>query len=237
MLRLALLSSCVALITGCATSEHFLKAEFFKPSPLSGKSESNRYFPQKADLRPTDAVSVQVSLCGDDKKKILCIETYPEDGVVFQFAEPTVVFSPSIGKTVHLPITKVTYNVICHGPRLDGEPSGCQSSPKSPLPGNGAIEKRRVRVIKSGSDFHYNDEYTFSPDQAFTGAQVRVMLHRFSRKYQAVTEAVPDPLGGEFRVSLPQVRVNGQSFELPALVFTHVVEDVCRPTNRPLSLQ
>jgi hypothetical protein len=138
MLRPALLS--IAFLTGCATTEQCVKTEFFKPNPLSGKSEYNRYFPQKADLRPTETVSVQVSLCGDEIIALLCIEIYPQEGVVFQFTEPTIGFSTSPGKTTHLPITKITYNVICHGPWIEGVRCGGQSSHKSPRPGKGAID-------------------------------------------------------------------------------------------------
>jgi len=235
MLRSILGFASIVLLAGCAASEYCVTEEFFKPRAVGGLAEFNRYFPQKIELKPTDTASVQVSLCDNRERTVLCIETYLDEGVVFQFSRPTVTFLPAIGdKAVGIPITKVTYNVICSGPKLDE--ATCQSSTKSPLM-NGSANKRRIRAEKIGNNFFYNDEYMFSPDQAFTGATVTVALRSFRRRYRATTESVPEPLGNEFRVILPEVRVDGRPLGLPDLVFNRVTEDVCRPTNRRLSLQ
>src|SRR5689334_14818776 len=119
----------MATLVGCATTDYCVKAEFFKPTAAGLKPEVNRYFPYKLDLKPTESASVQVSVCGTREKPALCIETYPDEGVVFQFTQPTLAFRSTADKAVTIPIIKVTYNVNCSGPTFDD--ARCQSSTKS----------------------------------------------------------------------------------------------------------
>lgn len=231
--RLLLLA--LPLLGGCATTETCSTQQFFKPSAINGEAEFNRYFPGRIEFRVKGA-DVHLSVCDDQALDALCIDIYPRDGSTFRFTEREVVVMADVYDTAkELAITKITYGVSCHGRTL--EDSECQSPTVSPLVGGGPVETQTTRFFTAGGNLYYRDTYTFSPEHAFTAAQVRVnFLMQIWRKYQAVTEQLPPSVGKEFRVKLPNVQVGDSIFALPEVAFSLVREKVCDPGRR-LSLQ
>jgi hypothetical protein len=233
--RLAVLF--VLLIHGCATREICTPQLFLKPEARGGRADYHPYFPARVSLKVTDDISVDVSVCvKNDESPMLCLDTYPTNEQVLRFAGRQLMLSPIAGEPREsVPLTRITYNVWCRGPKLEG--GQCESSTESPIQGGHQPDIRRVHAAHVGQ-YVYLDEYSFSPELSFTGARVRVGLNSFWRRYQALTEPLPKQfVQNGFRVALPAIQLGERTYELPDVSFRRVGEDVCRPANRPLSLQ
>ena len=235
MPRLLLIYLLLLLLSGCATPERCSERQFFKPRAIDGDAIPSRYFPGVAEFRLAEDVTMRTSVCEKEGANRLCIEIYPAENVAFQFSDPTVTVLHQLNNTrVELPITQIRYDIACHGQTV--QDAACQSSTASPLIAGGQIEQSRARTDFIGSNFYFADSYVFPPKFAFKGVTVRSGFATFRRKYEATTQALPLTPGGEFRVSLPSVQIEGRNVKVPQVAFNFVNENVCLP-NRQLSLQ
>jgi hypothetical protein len=235
--RLVAVFGALSILSGCATENCAVQKTFFKPQLIAGKAEFNRYFYEAIEIHPTEDSTLKLLVCDRGQTRHLCIEVYLAEGLEFQFTDPRLrVEDRRSGSLLTLPIAKVTYEMMCKGPTL--ESGKCESPTASPLIGDGRIEKRRLRAMKSGGEFVYLDSYEFSPEFTFKGAPIELFwgLKKIWRRYVAISDPLPPSFDKEFEVAVPDFRIVNRTFEFPRVAFTHVTENVC-VSSRPRSLQ
>jgi hypothetical protein len=190
-----------------------------------------------AELPLHEDLTLRASICDRDVTRALCVEVYPSENVSFQFLQARLSISrKTVDSRSELAFSKIAYNVACHGPTLEEKDANCQSSTTSPLVGNAEIQKNRVRSSKIGANFYYLNAYEFPADAIFKGAMVSSGFAKFRRKYEAVTQPFQLSPSDELAVTIPRVRIDSHTLDVPQISFKYVTENVCTP-NRPLSLQ